>query len=62
VGGWPLHGHQTIDEFVENDAIFTKPGEIGVDYAQGYWNGPPVPWALAEHVMTGISPIASQGA
>ena len=55
-------GIKTIAEFVENDAIFARPGEINVDYAQGYWNGPPVPWILAEQVMTGISPTASQGA
>jgi diguanylate cyclase (GGDEF)-like protein/PAS domain S-box-containing protein len=55
-------GIKTIAEFVENDAIFAKLGEIDVDYAQGYWNGPPVPWALAEKVMTGISPIAYQDA
>jgi len=37
---------KTIAEFVENDEIFNKIEEIGVDYAQGYWNGPPKPWVL----------------
>ena len=34
---------QTIAEFVENQAIFEKLREIGVDYAQGYGIGRPVP-------------------
>ncbi|MFT7235274.1 MAG: Amt family ammonium transporter, partial [Methylophagaceae bacterium] len=55
-------GVKTIGEFVENKAIFDKLGEIDVDYAQGYWNGPPVPWALAEITVNDIRPIASLGA
>ena len=27
---------KTIAEFVENDAILQRLGEIGIDYAQGY--------------------------
>jgi EAL domain-containing protein (putative c-di-GMP-specific phosphodiesterase class I) len=36
-------GKRTIAEFVENDAILQKLREIGVDYAQGYGIGSPVP-------------------
>jgi diguanylate cyclase (GGDEF)-like protein len=36
-------GIKTIAEFVENDAILRKLEEIGVDYAQGYGIGRPVP-------------------
>ena len=41
-------GLKTIAEFVENKAIFDKLAEIGVDYAQGYWNGPPKPWLIGD--------------
>lgn len=41
-------GLKTIAEFVENGAIFSKLAELGVDYAQGYWNGPPKPWVVDE--------------
>ncbi|MFW5426571.1 MAG: EAL domain-containing protein [Methylophagaceae bacterium] len=41
-------GLKTIAEFVENGAIFSKLAELGVDYAQGYWNGPPRPWVIDE--------------
>ena len=41
-------GLKTIAEFVENDQIFAKLGEIDVDYAQGYWNGPPKQWAFSK--------------
>jgi len=41
-------GLKTIAEFVENGAIFSKLSELGVDYAQGYWNGPPKPWVIDE--------------
>ncbi|MEI6068069.1 MAG: EAL domain-containing protein [Methylococcaceae bacterium] len=34
---------KTIAEFVENEAIFNLLGELGVDYAQGYGIGKPVP-------------------
>lgn len=46
-------GVKTIAEFVENDAIFDQLGEIDVDYAQGYWNGVPIPWAFG-HYSTAI--------
>lgn len=36
-------GKQTIAEFVENDAILVKLQDIGVDFAQGYGIGKPVP-------------------
>ncbi len=36
-------GIQTIAEFVENDAIMSALGRLGVDYAQGYWVAEPRP-------------------
>lgn len=36
-------GKKTIAEFVENEAILNKLREIGVDYAQGYGIGMPMP-------------------
>jgi diguanylate cyclase (GGDEF)-like protein/PAS domain S-box-containing protein len=36
-------GKRTIAEFVENDAILERLGIIGVDFAQGYGIGHPVP-------------------
>lgn len=39
-------GKQTVAEFVENEAILNKLGELGVDFAQGYAVGRPVPLAL----------------
>jgi EAL domain-containing protein (putative c-di-GMP-specific phosphodiesterase class I) len=36
-------GKKTIAEFVENEAILEKLREIGVDYAQGYGIGRPMP-------------------
>ncbi|MGB1262457.1 MAG: EAL domain-containing protein [Cognaticolwellia sp.] len=36
-------GMKTIAEFVENDNILTKLADLGVDYAQGYGVGMPVP-------------------
>ena len=36
-------GKKTVAEFVENKAIIEKLREIGVDYAQGYGIGKPVP-------------------
>jgi diguanylate cyclase (GGDEF)-like protein/PAS domain S-box-containing protein len=45
-------GKKTIAEFVENDAIIEKLREIGVDCAQGYGIGKPVP--IGEiHAATG---------
>jgi len=38
-------GMKTIAEFVENERIFDKLGEIGVDYGQGYWIAEPAPAA-----------------
>jgi Amt family ammonium transporter len=37
-------GLKTIAEFVENKDIFDKLAELGVDYAQGYWDGVPKQW------------------
>lgn len=37
-------GMKTIAEFVENEEILEKLAEIGVDYAQGYGVGKPVPF------------------
>jgi diguanylate cyclase (GGDEF)-like protein/PAS domain S-box-containing protein len=34
---------KTVAEFVENEAIFNKLKEIGVDYVQGYWIDRPQP-------------------
>jgi len=34
---------KTIAEFVENEEIFKLLNELGVDYAQGYAIGKPVP-------------------
>lgn len=34
---------QTIAEYVENECIYNKLDEIGVDFAQGYWIHPPEP-------------------
>ena len=39
-------GKQTIAEFVETQGIIIKLKEIGVDYAQGYYIGKPVPIEL----------------
>lgn len=36
----------TIAEFVESAEIFQKIRTMGVDYAQGYWHGRPVPWLI----------------
>ena len=38
-------GKKTVAEFVENDAILDKLHDIGVDFAQGYGIGKPVPIA-----------------
>jgi diguanylate cyclase (GGDEF)-like protein/PAS domain S-box-containing protein len=38
-----IMGKKTIAEFVENQAIFNLLNELGVDYAQGYGIGKPVP-------------------
>ncbi|MGZ5018458.1 MAG: EAL domain-containing protein, partial [Methylobacter sp.] len=36
-------GKKTIAEFVENEKIFNLLSNLGVDYAQGYGIGKPVP-------------------
>lgn len=51
-------GLKTIAEFVENKEIFDRLGEIDVDYAQGYWNGPPQPWAIEASPLNDIRPTA----
>jgi diguanylate cyclase (GGDEF)-like protein len=38
-----IMGKKTIAEFVENEQIFNLLSELGVDYAQGYGIGKPVP-------------------
>ena len=38
-------GKQTVAEFVENDAILRRLEQLGVDYAQGYQFGKPMPLA-----------------
>jgi diguanylate cyclase (GGDEF)-like protein/PAS domain S-box-containing protein len=38
-----IMGKKTIAEFVENEKIFNVLNELGVDYAQGYGIGKPVP-------------------
>jgi EAL domain-containing protein (putative c-di-GMP-specific phosphodiesterase class I) len=38
-----IMGKKTIAEFVENEHIFNLLNELGVDYAQGYGIGKPVP-------------------
>jgi len=38
-----IMGKKTIAEFVENEAVFNLLNELGVDYAQGYGIGKPVP-------------------
>ena len=32
---------KTIAEFVENESIFNKVKELGIDYSQGYYFGEP---------------------
>jgi EAL domain-containing protein (putative c-di-GMP-specific phosphodiesterase class I) len=43
-------GKKTIAEFVENEQIFNLLNELGVDYAQGYGIGKPVPLDLLKSV------------
>lgn len=43
---------KTVAEFVENEAIFAKLGTLGIDYAQGYWNGKPQPLELLLQTIT----------
>ncbi len=50
-----LFGKKTIAEYVEDEVIIDKLKEIGVDYAQGYHLGKPVPidmMALLSNTMT----------
>jgi EAL domain-containing protein (putative c-di-GMP-specific phosphodiesterase class I) len=55
-------GLKTIAEFVENEQIFDKLGEIGVDYAQGLWKGTPQPWVIEDTAFNDIKSIASLSA
>lgn len=48
VGIGRVMGIDTIAEYVETDAIYDKLVDVGVDYMQGFWNGQPEPWDLAE--------------
>jgi EAL domain-containing protein (putative c-di-GMP-specific phosphodiesterase class I) len=34
-------GMKTIAEYIENEAVFTKVKQIGIDYSQGYYCGKP---------------------
>jgi EAL domain-containing protein (putative c-di-GMP-specific phosphodiesterase class I) len=52
-----IMGKKTIAEFVENKEIFTLLNELGVDYAQGYGIGKPVP--LDELTLINPFPPAS---
>ena len=52
-----IMGKKTIAEFVENKEIFTLLNELGVDYAQGYGIGKPVP--LDELILIKPFPPAS---
>ena len=46
-----LLGKKTVAEFVENEAILKKLDEIGVDFAQGWGIGKPIPLEdLNEHL------------
>ncbi|GAB7543212.1 EAL domain-containing protein [Cupriavidus sp. 8B] len=47
-------GKQTIAEYVENEALLARLRELGVDYAQGYGVGPPMPFASVTN--TGATP------
>ena len=38
-----VFGKKTIAEFVERQTVFDYLAEIGVDFAQGYLHGRPVP-------------------
>ena len=48
-----IMGKKTIAEFVENEGIYHLLNELGIDYAQGYAIGKPVP--LEE--LSGSPPI-----
>ena len=37
-------GIETVAEFVSTEEIYHTVKEIGVDWAQGYWLGKPVPF------------------
>ncbi len=51
-------GMRTIAEFVENDAILRLLSEIGVDYAQGYGVGRPMPITALTHEAPGLDATA----
>jgi EAL domain-containing protein (putative c-di-GMP-specific phosphodiesterase class I) len=45
---------RTIAEYVESDGILRTLGEIGVDYAQGFHIGRPLPW-----MEEAVAPVAA---
>ena len=49
-------GKKTIAEFVENERIFNLLSDLGVDYAQGYGIGKPVP---LDELLKLIKPFTS---
>lgn len=48
-------GKQTVAEFVENKEILEKLEQVGVDYAQGYYFGKPVPMVDASSLDKQVS-------
>jgi Amt family ammonium transporter len=57
-------GLRTIAEYVEDEAILTCLRSIGVDYAQGFGTGRPVPFAahlatLAPHASARTAPLSA---
>ncbi len=43
---------KTIAEFVSSEDILQKVKELGIDYAQGYYIGKPLPYLLPQHQQT----------
>ncbi|WP_409439104.1 ABC transporter substrate binding protein [Psychromonas sp. GE-S-Ul-11] len=50
-----LFGKKTIAEYVENEAIIEKLNEIGVDFAQGYHLGKPMPIDMMALLSTSLT-------